>query len=472
MSKIIKLYCPKCGSAAQGQAEQFADAIACPSCEQKVVFVDYAHEAIAAPPKPKGKPTPTWADRLLQVLIGCGVALIGITLLGLLNGNVSNSTWGSIGAVVAAGAALFQIARLKRDKLHADEARKRTERALVLSNAQITTAANINQGFKKNFDQLVKDEAAKLNVQNAKIVERIDEAKKDAEGRIRKADEQDLRLKRLGNRFLEDRFEAILLDVTATNLEGSKQRLKEAIDFCRRNDCHILNRREEELNRELVQRYHEEVRRKRNRMQRHAVAKQIQEERRRQEELEAELSRIESEKSAIRDKLASASETSVGDDTVLEKLKKQLADLEAEASHTSDLWRDREKGHIYVASNIGTFGEGIFKINMTSRSDPHGVIEELSKQATPFPFELHMLVSSERAAELLGLIHEALHSTRVNRVDFTKDFFRVNRDDIWRVVVANHGVIEYEDLPSPAQYQESAAMSEGEFERVSKAVLD
>lgn len=472
MPKTIKLYCPECGSAAKGQAEQFADAAVCPNCRQKVIFADYANASVVPPPKPKTKATLTWADRLLQILTGCGVAAIGVILLGLLNGNVNTSTWGAIGAGIAAGAALLQVLRLKRDKLHAEEARIRAERALSLSNAQVEAANNVNKGFKKNFDKLVSDEVAKLNAENAKIVSRIDDAKKDVEERVRRADEQDLRLKRLGNRYLEDRFEKILLDVTATNLEGCKQRLKEAIEFCRRNDCHVLNRREEELNRELVQRYNEELRRKRNRMQRHAVSKQIQDEKQRQQDLEAEISRIESEKSAIQNKIASASDTVAGGETVIEELKRQLADLEAEASHASGLWKKQETGHIYVASNVGTFGEGVFKINLTRRSDPHGVIEELAKEATPFPFELHMLVSSEKAYDLLEAIHQALHEKRVNRVDFTKDFFRVERDDIWRIVAANHGVIEYEDAPSPTEYQQSTALSDEEFRRISEAILE
>ena len=58
-----------------------------------------------------------------------------------------------------------------------------------------------------------------------------------------------------------------------------------------------------------------------------------------------------------------------------------------------------KSGFVYIISNIGAFGEGVFKIGMTRRMEPMERIIELSGAAVPFPFDLHAMLYSDNAPE-------------------------------------------------------------------------
>lgn len=47
-------------------------------------------------------------------------------------------------------------------------------------------------------------------------------------------------------------------------------------------------------------------------------------------------------------------------------------------------------GHVYVISNIGSFGEDVYKIGMTRRLDPLDRVKELGDASVPFQFDVHV----------------------------------------------------------------------------------
>ena len=61
-----------------------------------------------------------------------------------------------------------------------------------------------------------------------------------------------------------------------------------------------------------------------------------------------------------------------------------------------------KSGFVYVISNIGAFGEDVYKIGMTRRIEPMERIVELSGAAVPFPFDLHAMLYSDNAPDLRG----------------------------------------------------------------------
>src|SRR5437868_4948931 len=79
-------------------------------------------------------------------------------------------------------------------------------------------------------------------------------------------------------------------------------------------------------------------------------------------------------------------------------------------------------GHVYVISNIGTMGDGVFKIGMTRRLTPNERIDELGCAAVPFPFDVHMMIHCEDAPGLENALHHALHKRRINKVNLRKEF--------------------------------------------------
>jgi hypothetical protein len=87
-------------------------------------------------------------------------------------------------------------------------------------------------------------------------------------------------------------------------------------------------------------------------------------------------------------------------------------------------------GHVYIISNVGSFGEDVFKIGMTRRLDPNERIDELGDASVPFPFDVHAMVYSTDAPALEYALHDHFWERRVNRANDRKEFFRVDLDEI------------------------------------------
>lgn len=89
-----------------------------------------------------------------------------------------------------------------------------------------------------------------------------------------------------------------------------------------------------------------------------------------------------------------------------------------------------KKGYIYVISNVGSFGENIYKIGMTRRIEPMDRIKELSNASVPFEFDVHAMIYSEDAPALEKELHNNFVNYRVNLVNLRKEFFRIELSEI------------------------------------------
>jgi hypothetical protein len=467
----ITVYCPECSHAVTGPPASVATTRACPGCGKTATFIDYAHEKIAPPPEPKRKPTTTWADQAMRALVALVVALALLSAWALWSGTGGIAWWSGLACLLAALPLAGRFAYLQRELLRSQEMLRRTERALVVSNAKITAAAEINRGFQRNIEQVAAEERRRVQASFSTVSRKLVEQKEDVSWRMRRAEDQNRVVKHLGDRILNDSLERISCDLTARNFEASRRRLQEVIDFCRENDCPISPRREEDLMSQLTHRYNRELRVEQERQRRDAVAARLQAEQRVHEQMQAEITRVEAHKSAIRRRLTeaeAAGETAESSSTTLKKLKGELQAAEQKARDATAIARHARAGHVLVLSNVGSLGEGIFKIAMSRRVDPLEAVSELAREATPFPFDVHMVISSEKASELLHTLHEELHEQRVNRVDLGKDFFRTDIETIWRLVVAHHGAVECRREYPAEEFRESQAMTDERFAHVSQ----
>ena len=127
----------------------------------------------------------------------------------------------------------------------------------------------------------------------------------------------------------------------------------------------------------------------------------------------------------------------------VEALREKLRDAEARGQRTKAQAELTKAGHVYVISNIGSFGERVFKVGLTRRNDPEDRVRELGDASVPFTFDIHMMIGSDDAPKLEYTLHQALHRYRVNRVNFRKEFFRVDLDTIRQLVEDHHGIVEY-----------------------------
>ena len=132
----------------------------------------------------------------------------------------------------------------------------------------------------------------------------------------------------------------------------------------------------------------------------------------------------------------------------IRELEEKLKALAADKENVLQREQNTRAGFVYIISNIGSFGENIFKIGMTRRLDPMERISELSSASVPFPFDVHALIFSEDAPALETLLHHHFQNNQVNKVNVRKEFFRVDLDEIKQLVIANHNAtVKFVDIP-------------------------
>jgi len=150
----------------------------------------------------------------------------------------------------------------------------------------------------------------------------------------------------------------------------------------------------------------------------------------------------------------------------VEQLKARLAEAEEKSQRAMSRAQMTKSGHVYVLSNIGSFGEGVFKVGMTRRLEPQDRVRELGDASVPFPFDVHMMISSNDAPALENALHRALHRGRLNRIKPRKEFFRTDLEAIRKVVLERHGEVQYVADPEALQYRQSLTMSEEDSEYI------
>lgn len=120
---------------------------------------------------------------------------------------------------------------------------------------------------------------------------------------------------------------------------------------------------------------------------------------------------------------------------------------------------NQRAGYVYVISNIGAFGENIYKIGMTRRLNPQDRVDELGDASVPFNFDVHAMIFSDDAPALENALHKAFENRKVNMVNHRREFFNVTLDEIKDVIRQNYDkTVEFVDIPDAEQYRESLKM--------------
>ena len=117
---------------------------------------------------------------------------------------------------------------------------------------------------------------------------------------------------------------------------------------------------------------------------------------------------------------------------------------------------NQRAGYVYIISNIGAFGENVYKIGMTRRLDPSDRVDELGDASVPFKFDIHAMIFSDDAPKLEAALHNAFADRKLNFVNQRREFFNVTLDEIKKVVKENFDKsVEFIDTPPAEQYRES-----------------
>lgn len=200
------------------------------------------------------------------------------------------------------------------------------------------------------------------------------------------------------------------------------------------------------------------------------IQEQIREEKQAQDELERAKRDAEKEEQRYQqalEKARSDMETATGQrhDKLMrqiEELQARLAEAQANKERAISRAQQTRSGFVYVISNIGSFGEHVYKIGMTRRSDPMDRVRELGDASVPFSFDVHAIISSEDAPALENALHRQFHHRRLNRVNERKEFFRVALAEIEAIVRQHHGQIEFTLMAEAMEYRQSLAIERGE----------
>ncbi|MCF2632628.1 DUF4041 domain-containing protein [Bacteroides thetaiotaomicron] len=196
------------------------------------------------------------------------------------------------------------------------------------------------------------------------------------------------------------------------------------------------------------------------------IKEQIREEEKARREYEKAMRDAAKEEETIRKAMEEAQQAiAKASEEQKAKYEEQLADLEqklieAEAKNQRALSmaQQTKSGHVYIISNIGSFGENVYKIGMTRRLEPLDRVRELGDASVPFPFDVHAMIYCEDAPKLETELHRFFVQNQVNKVNPRKEFFRIPISDIRKEVEKREVEVKWTMTALASEYKETLAI--------------
>ena len=145
------------------------------------------------------------------------------------------------------------------------------------------------------------------------------------------------------------------------------------------------------------------------------------------------------------------------------ELQSQMRTLESKKEEIVRLQMGKA-GYVYIISNLGSFGDDVFKIGMTRRLDPQERVDELGGTSVPFKFDVHSFIFSQDAVKLESSLHAALNDARLNKVNLRKEFFKVSLNDIEKLVNEIEPSAPFNRTMVAEQYHQSLSMQDEQQE--------
>lgn len=201
------------------------------------------------------------------------------------------------------------------------------------------------------------------------------------------------------------------------------------------------------------------------REQKKLIQEQLKEEEKVRREIEREKAKIEKDETQFKNEISKLmkylqkTDNEVEKNLYIDKIKEceeKLSELETVKSDVLNREKNTRAGFVYIISNIGSFGENIFKIGMTRRLEPMDRIKELSSASVPFEFDVHALIFSDDAPTLESILHNTFRDYVVNKVNHRKEFFSIPLEKIEKVVTEHHNAtVQWTYDAAAEEYRES-----------------
>lgn len=270
----------------------------------------------------------------------------------------------------------------------------------------------------------------------------------------------------------------ILVNLSVKNIDSMRNKVTKSfetlnkifeVDGIQMKRC-LLEYKLEELN--LVYTY--ELKKEQEKEQQRAIKEQMVEEEKVRKEIERQKAKIDKDQSQCSNEInklmgyLQKTKNDVEKQLYIDKireLEERVKELEAEKETILEREANARAGYVYVISNIGSFGENVYKIGMTRRLEPMDRIKELSSASVPFEFDVHAMIFSDDAPALETALHQKFQNRSVNRVNLRKEFFNVSIDEIEAVVKENYNnTAVFTKIPVAKEYNETLSIIKHEHE--------
>lgn len=198
-----------------------------------------------------------------------------------------------------------------------------------------------------------------------------------------------------------------------------------------------------------------------------ALKEQMKQEAEERKALEIERKKVEKEESKYTAEIEKLKEQIASSkDEELEKLNARILELQNQLSSVvlkkeeiSNL-ANGKAGNVYIISNLGSFGENVFKVGMTRRLNPQDRVNELGDASVPFKFDVHSFIFSDDAVGLENKLHTILNNKRVNKVNMRKEFFYTNIDELENLVMEIEPTAEFNRTMLAEEFRQSQSTAE------------
>ena len=214
--------------------------------------------------------------------------------------------------------------------------------------------------------------------------------------------------------------------------------------------------------------YNYYVKKEQARQEQLAIREQMRQEAEERKALENERKKIAKEEEKYNNEISKIQETiaQTTDQSDLEKLKARILELQEQLGQViikkeeiTNL-QNGKAGTVYIISNLGSFGEDVFKIGMTRRLDPQDRINELGSASVPFKFDVHSFIFSDDAVSLENKMHQILNDRRVNKVNLRKEFFKISIDELETLVEEIDPSAEFNKTMIAEEFRQSISSDE------------
>lgn len=274
-------------------------------------------------------------------------------------------------------------------------------------------------------------------------------------------------------RCFNDECDMLISKVKFNNVTAYTDKIRKSFDALNRmNSKNAVSLSTAYLNlkiEELQLAYEYAVKKQQEKDEQRRIREQMREEAKLQKELEEARKDIEKEQKHYSNALSKINEQlekcdDVEKDVLLEKkaeIESHLSSLDKAMEDIDYRQANKRAGYVYIISNIGSFGDNVYKIGMTRRLDPMERVDELGDASVPFKFDVHALIFSDDAPALETALHHAFENKKVNMINGRREFFNVTLDEIEEVVKANYDkTVEFVKVPEAEQYRETQKILE------------